>query len=347
MAVEGGMMTPQTQDHGTAPHPAMLTVPIADASAWTRADIDLAAVTVPLDEPCHAPVVAVGTAVDGVAGGGAVQALRPEQFALDHCRAAAAQIRHILQAGPRFCLVDRLPLEALGSPEAAKACYWILASLVSRPVAQKRDGTLIYDVHDTGQQAAPGSGVRPDKTNIDLTFHNDNAYNAVMPEVVGLLCLRPAVSGGVSRVMSFQTAHNALLDRHTGCLPRLYQSFWHDRQREFAPGEEPTFAAPIFEFDGRQLGARLGLHQVRNAYAMRGAALDDAGARALAALADVFADESLSFDFTMTAGQMQFVKNRATGHSRTRFFDAHSPEQRCRPVPLCMRDCARDDYACA
>ena len=31
--------------------------------------------------------------------------------------------------------------------------------------------------------------MRPDKTNIDLQFHNDNSYNFMMPEFVGLLCV--------------------------------------------------------------------------------------------------------------------------------------------------------------
>ena len=110
----------------------------------------------------------------------------------------------------------------------ATALYWLLSSIVSRPVAQKLDGTMIYDVLDTGEEALPGSGVRPDKTNIEIRFHNDNAYNDSPPDYVGLLCLRQAMSGGHSRVLSFHTAHNALLARYPKRLPRLHQPFWFD-----------------------------------------------------------------------------------------------------------------------
>ena len=95
--------------------------------------------------------------------------------------------------------------------------------MVSRPVAQKLDGTMIYDVLDTGQQALPGSGIRPDKTNIEIRFHNDNAYNDTPPDYVGLLCLRQAQSGGHSRVLSFQTVHNragAHREHLPGCTSR-------------------------------------------------------------------------------------------------------------------------------
>jgi hypothetical protein len=165
----------------------------------------------------------------------------PDEFEWPHCRAAMAQVRRILKEGVRFSVVDRLPLEDLGSAEAT-TIYWLLASIVARPVAQKLDGTMIYDVHDTGQQALPGSGIRPDKTNIEIRFHVDNAYNTTPPEIVGLLCLRTAKSGGISRILSFPTVYNELLTRHPEHLPRLYRPFWFDRQREFFPGEAAIFA---------------------------------------------------------------------------------------------------------
>src|SRR5215469_10554550 len=89
--------------------------------------------------------------------------LRPEDFAMPACREQMARVRHILERGVRFAIVDRLPIAEMDAGEAT-AIYWLLSSMISRPVAQKLDGTLIYDVLDTGQQALPGSGVRPDKT---------------------------------------------------------------------------------------------------------------------------------------------------------------------------------------
>jgi hypothetical protein len=84
--------------------------------------------------------------------------LDPAEFDLTQCRAAMVRVRRILDHGVRFALVDRLPLNEMSLDEA-KAIYWLLASLVSRPVAQKIDGTMIYDVHDTGATArAPASG---------------------------------------------------------------------------------------------------------------------------------------------------------------------------------------------
>lgn len=120
-------------------------------------------------------------------------ALRPDSYDMPACRAAMQKVTAIVNTGVKFALVERLPVEDMSEDEA-KAVYWMLASMIARPVAQKLDGTMIYDVTDTGKKPLPGSGVRPDKSNVDLQFHNDNAYNLVMPEVVGLLCIRKARS---------------------------------------------------------------------------------------------------------------------------------------------------------
>jgi hypothetical protein len=270
---------------------------------------------------------------------------RPADFAMPACRDEMARVRHILDHGVRFAIVDRLPVAEMDADEAT-AIYWILSSMVSRPVAQKLDGTLVYDVLDTGQQALPGSGVRPDKTSTEIRFHNDNAYNDTPPDYVGLLCLRQAMSGGHSRVISFHSAHNALLARHPNELPRLYQPFWFDRQREYHPGESAVFAAPVFENPGElpgELKARFSVHQINSGYALRGEPIDTKGAAAIAAMFEIVED-GLSVDFDLEPGQMQFVDNRALGHSRTEFVDYPEPECRRHLVRLWMRDHGRRAY---
>ena len=110
-------------------------------------------------------------------------------------------MREMLDSGRRFAIIDRLPMAEMDAAEAA-AVYWLLSSMVSRPVAQKLDGTMIYDVLDTGQQALPGSGIRPDKTNSEIRFHNDNAYNDAPARLCrSALPASGAKSGGDSRVI--------------------------------------------------------------------------------------------------------------------------------------------------
>jgi Taurine catabolism dioxygenase TauD, TfdA family len=314
--------------------------PMEGPSAWVRADIRTEDWRVELDASC---LDEIRRTVDELrAYPLPTVVLGPVDYVMPACRAAMGRTREILASGVRFAIVDRLPLDEMNAAEAT-AIYWLLSSMIARPVAQKLDGTLIYDVLDTGQEALPGSGVRPDKTNIEIRFHNDNAYNNTPPDYVGLLCLRRAMHGGHSRVISFHTAYNAMLRHSPERLERLYEPFWFDRQREFHPGESPIFAAPVFD-RGAALKARFSVHQINSGYAMKGEAVDEPGAASLAALLDLFEDEALSVDFDLEPGHMQFVDNRALGHSRTAFVDWAEPERKRHLVRLWLRDRGRRAY---
>jgi hypothetical protein len=318
----------------------MIQHTIEGASAWRRGDIRDADYRVALGGPCLDEIRRV---VDELRAHPLPTILHtPADFDMTNCHAAMAEVRRILKEGVRFAVVDRLPVEEMSKDEAA-CVYWLLASMVARPVAQKLDGTMIYNVWDTGRQALPGSGVRPDSTNIEIRFHIDNAYNTTPPEFVGLLCLQTAKSGGTSRVLSFHTVHNRLLAHHAELLRRLYRPFWFDRQREFFPGEPDTFKAPGFEADDG-LKARFSVHQINSGYAMRGEPVDNEGAAALAAMLESFEDPEISIDFEFRPGEIQFVDNRALGHSRTEFEDHPEPERRRHLVRLWLRDHGRRAY---
>jgi alpha-ketoglutarate-dependent taurine dioxygenase len=319
----------------------MIDHEIVGPSAWHRSDIRSEDYRVVLSAACLDEIRRVAEELRAYPLPTLLRS--PDAFHWPHCQAAMAEMRRILTHGVRFAVLERLPLDELGAEEAS-AIYWLLSSMIARPVAQKLDGTMIYDVHDTGQEALPGSGIRPDKTNIEIRFHVDNAYNATPPEIVGLLCLRTAKKGGVSRVLSFHTVHNALLAQHREHLPRLYRPFWFDRQREFHPGEPETFSAPVFEDAGGELRGRFSVHQINSGYALRGEPIDNAGATALAATLDTFEEPEISIDFDFAPGEVQFVDNRVLGHSRTEFEDFPEPERRRHLVRLWLRDHGRRAY---
>ena len=266
---------------------------------------------------------------------------RPEDFALDAARAFAAAIRRELDDGCGFAIVDRLPL-ADWSRDEAKAAYWLLSSLIARPVAQSWDGKLLYDVRDLGRP--PGNGVRPDVTNAEQNFHTDNSYNHVPPWYVGLLCLQAARSGGVSSVISFRWALAEMRRRHPDLAPRLFEPFYFDRQREHAPGDVMVTHHPMFEVaDGRFL-ARLSRFQVVNGQRLAGKPLDERGTAALAAFEAILNEPGAASTFVFQPGQIQYLNNRTMGHRRTGFTDWDEPERKRHLVRLWLRDGGRPGY---
>lgn len=267
--------------------------------------------------------------------------LHPDDFRLDKARAFMREVKRTIDDGPGFAIVDRLPVERW--PEAgSRAVWWLLASLVARPVAQKWDGTSIYDVRDLGRP--PGNGVRPDVTNYDQNFHTDNSYNNVPPHYVGLLCLRTAMEGGVSGIVSFTTAHEEMKRRHPDLLDRLFRPYYFDRQREHAPGDVMTTFHPMLERDGERLLARLSHFQVKNGYKLAGKPLDNEGAAALEAFEAILNEDGISARFHFEPGQMQLIDNRALGHKRTSFKDWPEDERKRLLVRLWLRDTGSRAY---
>ena len=267
--------------------------------------------------------------------------LRPSDFDLPECEGLMANAKRILQEDVGFVLIDRLPIDRW-SREHVKSVYWLLASMIERPVAQKWDGTLIYDVRDTGKK--PGDGVRPDITNVEQNFHTDNSYNLCPPWYVSLLCLQTAKEGGVSGLISFYSAHNEMRRHHPDLLERLYENFIFDRQREHAPGDAKTIRHPIFEYDEGQLIARLSRFQVINGQKLAGEVLDYRGREALDAFEAVLNRSCMVKQFLFEPGQIQIVDNRRCGHRRTGFTDWFEPERRRHLVRLWLRGSGRAFY---
>lgn len=267
--------------------------------------------------------------------------LRPEDFELDESRAFMRAVKARIDDDIGFAIVDRLPVERW-SLASTRAIWWLLASLVARPVAQKWDGTSIYDVTDLGRP--PGNGVRPDVTNYEQNFHTDNSYNNEPPHYVGLLCVRTAMEGGVSGIVSFATAHEEMRRRHPELLDRLYKPFYFDRQREHAPDDVMTTHHPMFERQGDRLIARLSRFQVTNGHKIAGVPLDNEGVAALEAFESILNEPGIAARFHFEPGQMQLIDNRALGHKRTGFRDWPEVERKRLLVRLWLRDSGSRAY---
>jgi alpha-ketoglutarate-dependent taurine dioxygenase len=270
-----------------------------------------------------------------------VEVLAPDLFDLPACWALMADAKRIITEGLGFVIVDRLPMDRISRDEAI-ALYWLLGSMLARPVAQNWRGWMVYDVQDTGKK--PGNGVRPDVTNVEQNFHTDNSYNHCPPHILGLLCLQTAKVGGISRIVSFPAAHIEMKRRHPDLLPRLYRPFHFDRQREHAPGDDMTTWHPLFALQDGVLVARLSRFQVMNGYKLAGEEIDPEGRAALEAFEAILNDPAMWKDFYFEPGQMQFLDNRRCGHKRTGFEDWPEPERKRRLVRLWLRDTGRPFY---
>jgi len=267
--------------------------------------------------------------------------LSPADFELTACSQVMAVVGQKLRHDVGLAVIDRVPVERFSADEN-RAVYWLLGSLLGRLVAQKWDGTMIYDVRDTGK--ALDYGVRRSVTNLELQFHTDAPWLTLPPELVGLLCLSPAREGGVSRFLSLVTVHNELRRRHPGLLPRLYRPFPWDRQAEHAPGDDKVAWQPVFQSDGRDLLVRYNEVLILNAPVLTGVSLDPEGREALTAMRALIESPEHSVELTIEKGQIQYLNNRQFAHSRTTFKDAEEPHLKRHLIRLWNRDAGRQTF---
>ena len=221
-------MTTSTQQHASAGSIPMLDREMTGPCAWRRDNIGPSDWTVPVSaEATREMVAAVRRMREQPAE---TPSLTPGMFDLQHCSGIAERIKQLLDHGPGFVVMDRLPMDEI-SFEEGKALSWLMASLIARPVIQNIHGVQLYDVKDSGK--GHGNGVRGDSTNVNLNFHTDNCYNEALPEYLGLLCLSKGLEGGLSKAISFYSVHNELRRR---APPSRRPDARRERQQHARPG---------------------------------------------------------------------------------------------------------------
>lgn len=300
--------------------------------SWRRASISPRDWLIPLPPECVAELDEVAAAVRATPR--PVDTLEPEDFALRACAAVMTAVRTKLETDTGLAVVDRFPVERYGHAENV-AIGWLLAAMLGQVVAQKANGTRLYDVKDSGQ--ALGYGVRRSVTNLGQPFHTDGGWLWKPPAFVGLFCLESAREGGLSRFTSLVTAHHDLRRRRPDLLARLYRPFYWDRQGEHAPDAPRVSRRPVYEYEGGTLAARYYEDYIVNGSRMAGADLDDEARQALEAMREIVDDPANWVEFRIEKGQLQYLNNRQFAHSRTAFKDG-GPGQGRHMLRLWNRD---------
>jgi alpha-ketoglutarate-dependent taurine dioxygenase len=250
------------------------------------------------------------------------------------CKRELRPALSVLEEGCGFVVLDRVPLERY-SPSEAQALYWLIGQGLGQPMEQNIQGTLLYDVRDTGQSVAYGA--RFSVTNSESTFHTDNSFGPVVADYVGLLCLQTARAGGLNQVVSGHMVYRELGEHQPEALKTLRQQFHIDRRGGVRPGEPPTIPFPIFGWDGDRLVLRYLRYWIEVGHEKAQQPLTPAQVRAMDELDRVASRPELRAEFYLERGQMLFVNNRWILHNRTAFEDHPEPERRRHYVRLWLQ----------
>jgi alpha-ketoglutarate-dependent taurine dioxygenase len=310
----------------------MLTEAITDRRAWRADTINHCAQWYwPLSDRCVAALVDATSRLHTISR--PITQTRVVDFALADCRDELRGVIETLESGPGFAVIRGL---AGSVPrEDWTAAYWLVGQLLGEPVEQNVEGTLLYDVRDTGQDVRYGA--RFSVTNAESSFHTDNSFGEQITDYVGLLCLNTARSGGLSQMVSGIAVHNDLLDRDRRLLAELYAPFHIDRRGGVRPGDDATVRFPVFAWDSRELQLRYLRYWIEAGHEKAAVPLTASQRAALDLVDQVANDRRLQVEFALEPGDMYFINNRWILHNRTAFEDHDVPELRRHLVRLWLR----------
>jgi alpha-ketoglutarate-dependent taurine dioxygenase len=251
----------------------------------------------------------------------------------DACARELADVSGVLEDGRGFVILEGLP--AAYSGEEARVAYWLLGQALGEPCEQNVQGTLLYDVRDTGQDVRYGA--RFSVTSAESTFHTDNSFGDSVLDYVGLLCVQPAKAGGHSQLVSGHAVADELRRRDQAAWEMLRRPFHVDRRGGLRPGEAPTAFHPVVLWDGQEPLWRYLRYWIEVGHEKAAAPLTAEQVRSLDALDAVLTLPELRVEFTLRAGEVLFINNRWLLHNRTGFEDHPQPERRRHYVRLWLR----------
>jgi len=263
----------------------------------------------------------VAAARAAVAAGHTPVTLPADGFPLPALADALAEWSGALADGRGFLLLRGFPIDEL-TPAEAEVAYVGLGSHLGTPVGQNAAGDRLTHIRD---ERLPDTGgkVRLYRTRERQDFHCDGA------DVIGLLCLHRARTGGESRIVSSGAVYNELLTQRPDLLEELYQPLCWDRQDDVRPDQHPWFRlAPLTDLPGGPRLFYIGWYirdAQRHADVPR---LTDAQLEAMALLESIANDPSFHLEMAFQPGDVQLLNNGRVLHAREAFEDDDDPDER-------------------
>lgn len=230
-------------------------------------------------------------------------------------------VRDEVVKGRGFAVIRGVPVDRYSRRETLIA-YWGMGLYWGKAVSNNKAGHLIGHIKDIGHDPA-NPLTRLYATAAAQPYHNDAA------DVVTLLCLKNARSGGLSSWSSSVSVHNEILRRRPDLGPVMAGPWFFDRKGEVPPGKKPFFAIPVFNYHAGYLSINYSdnyyLLSQRHAEVPR---LTKAHYEAMELFNQLAASDELRLDHLLQPGEIQLLSNHTQLHTRAAFEDWDDVDQR-------------------
>jgi len=303
--------------------------PIAHPAAWRATDFKSKEdVTVELEDR-HILALASGlTALKSITRD--YREVNPACFPLGDIMKDIVAWREEIHRGRGLLILRGFPVGEF-EVEDIRLMYLGLGSHFGRPTSQSPLGDLIGEVVDIGGKDRQERAYRSRRR---LKLHTDRCDHLTM------LCLRRALSGGLSGYASGLTAHNIILEERPDLLEILYRGYHHHCFGQQGPGQPLVTREriPIFSIVEGTPSVILIRGYIDLAIEEGHIQLNDLELEALDYLEAVTERPEVKFEFMMAPGELCISNNCVLLHNRTEFTDDENPEHKRLLLRLWLRE---------
>ena len=167
--------------------------------------------------------------------------VKADNYALPTTAAGLRAWAADMDTGRGFVLVRGLRSE-LYSDALSAAIFFVLGLHLGEPMQQNRMGDLFDHVVATTNKTMDDPTALPSRTRDRLNFHSDSS------DVVGLMCLRGAKSGGESILISGVTIYNEVVRRRPDLAHLLFEPWHYDWYRQDHDAPARYYSTPMVSF---------------------------------------------------------------------------------------------------
>lgn len=239
-----------------------------------------------------------------------------EEFPLDAFVEKVARIETELLDGRGFVLLRKLDAGKYSRDEL-ELMFWGIGMHLGSPWPQNRYGELITDVTDRGTNEWNADQREDERGGIAFDYHTDGA------DLVGLLCLATAQSGGKSCLANTIGIYNDLCAARPDLLQALHEEIPVDFRGEHPVGGNPFFTCPVFTVFGGRLFVRFILEYIQTSQRHPEAPrLTPLTIEAIETLSAMASKRRYNVYMAFQPGDIQFINNHHVLHGRTAYVDA-------------------------
>lgn len=312
-------------DETSSPGPVALPAPIRGPSIWTASDFAHDQRWLYQLTPADARLLKEVTL--------RLRGVPPEALDANDVSVALAPLLPLVRsikadlATRGFVLLRGVPVHEMDADTSGQA-LWLLGLLMGQGKTQNARGDLLCPVTDRGVDFGyTGTGtqrnVRGYQSRADLNYHCDPT------DVVALLCVRKAMSGGYSTIVSTPAIYNEFLRERPDLLPVLEQGFPYDRKGEEWPHEDPvTEPIPVFVRYGDRVSCRYARSYIIGAAVKLDRPLTASQQEAVDMFDRITRREGMALQMAFEPGDIQLLNNYTVVHGRTAYDDDPDPDRR-------------------